>query len=588
MPACNDRLLRPLPAVESRDLGWIGCMWRDAPGEPFQRTDVDRMPKRIVESPRPVSESGLWDRLVDFYRQCGPDAWRSGKVPQRITSNGYLADLYASVTAAFLRDWSRGGGSETPLILEVGGGSGLFAWLFLNRLTRHQPSGEAIPDFDYLLTDAAASNVQAWREIPRLRQLVDAGIIDLGVLKIGGKFAVETSSTRDWTELELTGRPVVLLANYVLDSVPCDLIRIRDRRIFQELIALESADRQDEDGDDFQGLKPRFESQEILPPYTENAVVNEVLDGYRDLLHEACIPVPLATIAFLETFLQSEFPFLMLAGDLAYTTPHFEPEAPLIVNDYVACTVNFHMLGQIFERWGGSTRFAQHADSRFSVGAFIKPSRTVDVLLTREAANHGLYHFTPHDAYNIQTALQDHSGELDFPTVCAWLRLARFDAYSARRCMPHLMRIVEDGDPFDRKTLRESLLEVYRCELPESEEESLDTHIAFLFMKAKMYQETVQLLTMSMLEMRRSAERLYLLAVAVNRLGRKEEASRLLFEILEGDPSYWTAMRDADGTPSELVEWLLAAGEDDLHLDHMVLRASVAAFSRLDAPKQPA
>lgn len=588
MPACDGRLLRPLPAVESRDLGWIGCMWRDAPGAPFQRTDVDRMPKLIVESPRPVSESGLWDRLVDFYRQCGPDAWRSGKVPQRITSNGYLADLYASVTAAFLRDWSRGGGSETPLILEVGGGSGLFAWLFLNRLTRHQPSGEAIPDFDYLLTDAAASNVQAWREIPRLRQLVDAGIIDLGVLKIGGKFAVETSSTRDWTELELTGRPVVLLANYVLDSVPCDLIRIRDRRIFQELIALESVDRQDEDGDDFQGLKPRFESQEILPPYTENAVVNEVLDGYRDLLHEACIPVPLATIAFLETFLQSDFPFLMLAGDLAYTTPHFEPEPPLIIDDYVACTVNFHMLGQIFERWGGSTRFAQHADSRFSVGAFIKPSRTVDVLLTREAANHGLYHFTPHDAYNIQTALQDHSGELDFPTVCAWLRLARFDAYSARRCMPHLMRIVEDGDPFDRKTLRESLLEVYRCELPESEEESLDTHIAFLFMKAKMYQETVQLLTMSMLEMRRSAERLYLLAVAVNRLGRKEEASRLLFEILEGDPSYWTAMRDADGTPSELVEWLLAAGEDDLHLDHMVLRASVAAFSRLDAPKQPA
>ncbi len=231
-----------------------------------------------------------------FYRQCGPDAWRSGKVPQRITSNGDLADLYASVTAAFLRDWSRGGGNETPLILEVGGGSGLFAWL----------------------------------------------------------------------------------------------------------------------------------------------------------------------------------------------------------------------------------------------------------------------------------------------------RLARFDAHSARRCLPHLMHIVEEGDPFDRKTMGECLLEVYRCELPESDEESLDTHIVFLFMKAKMYQETVQLLTMSMLETGRSAERLYLLAVAANRLGRKEEASRLLFEILEGDPNYWTAMRGADGTLSELVEWLLAVDEDDLHLDHMVLRASVAAFSRLDTPKQSA
>lgn len=547
------------------------------------------MPRRIFESPRPVSESGLWGLLIDFYGECGPDAWRSGKVPQRITSNGYMADLYASVAAAFLRDWSRGGGNETPLILEVGGGSGLFAWLFLNRLMRHQPSGEAVPGFDYLLTDAAASNVQAWREIPRLRRLVDAGPLDLGVLKIGGEIAVETSSSRDGTELELTARPVVLIANYVLDSVPCELIRIRDRRVFRELIALESADRQDEDADDFRGLKPRFESQELLQPYTGHAGVNEVLDGYRDLPHEACIPVPLETIAFLENFLRSDFPFLMLAGDLAYTTPHFEPEPPLILGDYVACTVNFHMIGKIFERWAGSTRFAQHADSHFSVGAFIKPSQTADVPLTREAARHCLYHFTPHDAYNINLALRDHSGALDFRTVCAWLRLARFDAYSAGRCIPHLMRIVEEGGPFDRKTLHESLLEAYRCELPEvSQEESLDTRIAFLFMKAKMYEETVQLLTMSMPEAGRSAERLYLLAMAVKRLGKEEEASRLLFEILESDPSYWTAMPGADGTPSELVEWLLAAGEEDLHLDHIVLRASVAAFSRLDAAKQPA
>ena len=156
-------------------------------------------------------------------------------------------------------------------------------------------------------------------------------------------------------------------------------------------------------------------------------------------------------------------------------------------------------------------------------------------------------------------------------------------------CLPHLMRIVEEGEPFDRKILHESLLEAYRCELPEAlGEESLDTRIAFLFMTAKMYEETVQLLTMSMPETGRSAERLYLLAVAMKRLGREEEACRLLFELLEGDPGYWTAMPGAEGTPSEVVEWLLSAEEDALHLDHIVLRPSVAEFSRLDASEQPA
>ena len=547
------------------------------------------MPKKIFGSPQPMSESALWDLLVDFYRERGPEAWRSGKVPQRMTSNGYLADVYASVAGAFLRDWSQGGGKETPLILEVGGGSGLFAWLFLNRLMRHQPTGLAAPDFEYLLTDAATSNVQAWHEIPRIQRLVDNGPLNTGVLKIGGGISVGASSSRTWAELELTSRPVVLIANYVLDSVPCEMIRIRDGRVFQELIALERVDRQDAAADDFRGLKPRFESRELPQPYTGHAGVNEVLDGYRELPDEMCIPVPLETIAFLENFLKSDFPFLMLAGDLAYTTPEFEQEPPLILSDYVACTVNFHMLGKIFERWGGGTTFAQQADSHFAVGAFFKPSQSVDVPLTREAAHHCLYHFTPLDAHSIEGALGEHSGKLDFRTICAWLHLARFDAHTAGWCLPHLVRIVEEGEPFTRTILHESLLEAYRCELPEaSGEKSLDTGIAYLFVKARMYEETVQLLTMSMPERGPSAERLYLLAVAEKRLGREKEASRLLFELLESEPGYWAAMPGAEGTPAEVVEWLLAAEEDDLHLDHIVLRLSVAEFARLDASEQPA
>ena len=97
-----------------------------------------------------------------------------------------------------------------------------------------------------------------------------------------------------------------------------------------------------------------------------------------------------------------------------------------------------------------------------------------------------------------------------------------------------------------------------------------------------MYDETVQLLTTSLLERDRTPERLYLLAVAMMRTEKDDEASRLFLEILEANPDYWRAMPNAGGSPSELIEQLLAAEEEDLHLNHIVLFASVAVFSRMD------
>ena len=46
------------------------------------------MRMEIVESPRPLSASRLWNLLLEFYEGLGPEAWRRGTVPQQITANG--------------------------------------------------------------------------------------------------------------------------------------------------------------------------------------------------------------------------------------------------------------------------------------------------------------------------------------------------------------------------------------------------------------------------------------------------------------------------------------------------------------------
>ena len=539
-------------------------------------------PKR--EGSRPVSNSDVWKLLMDFYARKGPEAWRSGKIPQRITSNGYTADVYASIVTAFLRDWAHDGGGEVPLILEVGGGSGLFAWLFMNRLLNHHLSTEEALPFEYLLTDAAESNVRAWMDVPRLRKLVDRGPMDMAVLKAAREIRVEEPRTRQLSRADLLARPVILIANYVFDSLPAELIRVRDGRVFWESLSIDSPHEQGTRPEDFSQLEPRFESHELASPYTEHAGVNDIIERYRALDREGCIPLPLQAISFLENFLESDFPFLLLAGDMAYTTTDFEAEPPIIFSDYIACTVNFHMLGELFGGWGGGSVFADRADSRFSVGAFLKPG-SVTIPRTEEAARNVLRHFTPLDAQRIEAALEGSGGTFDFRTVYAWLRLARFDALSTDRCIPHLIHLVEEGETIDWLLLHDALLESFRSALPGVSEEDpgLDVRIAYLFVKAKRYREAWDFLTESMAELGRSEERLYLLGLAAARLGRGEEAARLLHETLEIEPGYWEALAGTEREPAETVSWLLAQKEDDAHLNHIVLRMAVAAFARLDA-----
>jgi hypothetical protein len=532
----------------------------------------------MMESPRPVSESGLWNLLYRFYRDRGLETWRTGRVPQRVTSNGQLADAYAGVSSAFIRELRRLGTEEVPLILEVGGGSGLSAWLMMNRLLRHSASDEEPLRFDYLLTETAETNVRAWAAMPRMRGLIEQGQFHLGVFEIDGPAPARIESL-EGRSFDLTGRPVILVANYVMDSLPSDLLRIREGRVLEELIAIEGDPHADDGLPTLKGITTRFESRELAFPYTGHGGVDEVIESYRSLPGDPCIPVSMAFVSFLEPFLRSEAPFLMLAGDLAYTTEDFPSERPLIYGDYVACTANFHLISRLFERTGGTSVLAGHADDHFSVGAFIAAAGGLDFPFTREAAGLTLGCFTPHDAHNVARALESRATTLDFRMVAGWLRLARCDAHTARLCLPHLVRIVEAGEWYDPVTLRDLMLESFRSELSEATgEDSLATSIAFLFFKAGLYRDVVEFLDVALDEIGRSEVCLHMLAVASLRLGREDTVDPLLAEIVALDPHYWNGWPGPDGARSVVTDFR-SIEADDCHVDHLVLRLAVSALS---------
>jgi hypothetical protein len=91
----------------------------------------------VVEEPRRLSASRLWEIQRRYFEQAGVGAWSGGTVPTYVTTNAFIARAYARVVAAYLRDRRQAGycgAAEPAYIVELGAGSGRLAYHFLKRL----------------------------------------------------------------------------------------------------------------------------------------------------------------------------------------------------------------------------------------------------------------------------------------------------------------------------------------------------------------------------------------------------------------------------------------------------------------------
>src|SRR5216684_7175876 len=122
---------------------------------------------RVLERDVPLSQSVIWRLQREFYMQRGLKAWTEDMVPQYITNNPFITEIYAHIVADFLSDCIAHGESpsaENPLrILELGAGPGSFSYLFLRHLTALLRERNITPEaVRYCMTDCSASAIQAW------------------------------------------------------------------------------------------------------------------------------------------------------------------------------------------------------------------------------------------------------------------------------------------------------------------------------------------------------------------------------------------------------------------------------------------
>ena len=144
----------------------------------------------VLEQGKRFSQSVLWQLTRDYYHQRGLSAWESGTVPSYVTSNPYIAQVYANLIITFLkncllRQGADGSGAaagcridpKQPLyIVELAAGHARFSYLFLKKfLALKNASTLRHLDIRYVMTDFTETNLKEWAKLPLFRPCLDQG-----------------------------------------------------------------------------------------------------------------------------------------------------------------------------------------------------------------------------------------------------------------------------------------------------------------------------------------------------------------------------------------------------------------------------
>jgi hypothetical protein len=543
------------------------------------------MPPLVLERDVPVSQSLIWRRQRDFYAQRGLKAWSLDSVPAYITNNPFIAEIYAGIVFGFVRDCialRRSLSPQTPLrILELGAGPGKFSYLFLQRLAALLRAQDIAPvTVRYCMTDSVESVVQSWRSNHYFSDFVAGGMLEFELLRVGGEIKSPFLAGRGPGDRG----PLVIIANYVFDSLPQDAFVVEQGQIFEALLTTETkhppqrypsaSGTRLEDMIDTgkpgpvsqdgvaKAPSPVGSNEEVIsslhfsfknavlpkPRYSEPSW-NEILELYRSGLPAATVLFPCQALKVLKEIAGfSDGAMLVLASDKGYAHQDAlllcqgPPALEFHTADCFSQMVNFDAIGKYFKKIGGEALLPDKHFSGLNLCGFLQHRPREEFPATRAAYRHTQEAFGPDDLFTLLAWLNAHMEEMTVPQILSALRLTRWDTTALVRLFPVLarqIRSVSAERPDLRNDLREAVLRTWANHFPVSHGDNI---LAFdcgvILLELRYFEEAASMFRASQTMFSPSAATSYNLGLCALGLDRRAEALQFMEEACNLDPQF--------------------------------------------------
>ena len=508
-----------------------------------------------LEQNQRLSKSLLWKLQRSYFERQGIEAWSKGEVPHHITSSPFIADAYARVVFGFLRDChartSDGDSSSTPLdksqpiyIVELGSGPGRFAYLFLKKflgLLRGSPLKEI--RVRYVMTDFAESNLEYWRAHEWLRPFVEEGSLDFARFDAERGDELKLVNSGEALSAESVRNPLVVVSNYLFDSLPQDAFAVAGGQLFETLVTV-STPRKEPDPEDPEILSRAELSYTNAPvegDYYEDSAWNRILEDYRRRLPSASFLFPTAALKCVEYFRGlSGGRMLMLSGDRGYNGDEDivrgQGAPSMAVHGSFSMMVDYQIIGEYCRGLGGQAVHPSHPHESLNVSAFLFGDSVFDE--TRRAYAEAIDEFGPDDFNTLKEGFARVYESMNLENLLAFLRLSRWDYRRFLECLHIIKERLPDASDARKQELYETARRVWDAYLPIGEEEDLAFHIGTLLLEMEFYKEALEFLRHSIDLYGAEPGTAYNMAVCYHGLSQTAKALECVTQALELDAEF--------------------------------------------------
>lgn len=500
-----------------------------------------------LEKQQRLSLSRLWKLQRNFFDNQGIEAWRSGYVPHHITSNPFITDAYAKVVFGFLRDCEAVLDFGQPVyIVELGSGPGRFGYLFLKKFLALQRNSvlKNIP-IKYVMTDVAERNVDYWRAHPWLQSLVDEGLLDFARFDVEHDRQLKLIHSRETISAEFLTNPLIVIANYIFDSIPQDAFFVSDGRLFETLVTL-TTPQKEKDADDpeiLSRIKLSYDYNQVNGKYYKDESWNRLLLDYKRRLSDASFLFPTAALECVRDLQQlSRGRMLLLSGDRGYSSDQelkLGKGAPVLsLHGSFSLMVDYQIIGEYCGQLGAQVLHPPPPADHLSISAFMFGDVPGDFIETRQAYAEAIEKFGPDAFFTLKEMVAQIYDALGLSEILAFLRLSGWDYKRFWECLPVLKKHLADISDFEKQQLHGAILKVWDSYLPIGEQIDLAFELGTLLLEMEFHQEALVFLQHSVDLYGSAPGTAYNIAVCYYALGQIDQSLEHIKQALSLDPAF--------------------------------------------------